>query len=117
MKSSEMLSLITGKDGKVIDNVKDLTKALEKMKKVEKAEGLKRRTEAARRKQFGDVGVSVKLSYDAMTSFVWEFAMNHMDELRTWMQCQYPDKFATVPGEIQDGAMDASYKGRVEAQG
>ena len=114
MNNTAMLSLLTDKDGNMVNDLDKVLKALAKMKKVEKAESLRRRTEAVRRKQFCDVGVSVKVSYESMTSFVWEFAMSHMDEMRSWMQNQYPDKFATVSGgEIQG---DVQEKGMVETQ-
>ena len=44
MKSSDMLALITDKDGNLLTDVKEVAKALETMKKREKAEGVKAQT-------------------------------------------------------------------------
>lgn len=111
MRSSDMLALVTDKDGNLLTDVKEVAKALETMKKREKAEGVKRRTEAARRKQFGKVGVNGKLSYDSMTAYVWEFSMSRVDEMRQWMMYEYPNLFEIVPGEIPGEAQETEYEG------
>ena len=70
-----------------------------------------RKRRALRRKQFTDIGVNGKLSYDAMTAYVWEFAMSRVVEMRQWMMYEYPNMFKVVPGEIPGEVQETVYEG------
>lgn len=99
MKTSndDLMKLLKDENGNLLTDTAVLLKRLGQYKqqtlKKQKQESVKRRIIASRRATFAGVGMNGKVSYDAMTAYVWEYAAAHVASMRSWLVSQHPDRF------------------------
>ena len=88
-----------GDTGKVSELV---LKLVETVNKQEKAAGAKRRMEAARRKEFNRIPLAKNLSYEQMTSYVWDYAVSDIGKFKDWMAANHPEVIVGISGEVSN---------------
>lgn len=60
-----------------------------------------RQIESARRQDFlANVNLAKKITYEAMTSVVWEYMHTHAGDFGSWVRENHPELVANAAGEV-----------------